>query len=183
VRLYRVFPYLPAARTGEPGHPLYVPSPQGAGRIDNPDLYEAIYLGNGAVCAVAETFGNLKTWTPKMFLAPYLPGSRRAIGTYELPDAAAVADLDDPSVLVTLGLRPSRVSTRRRPVTQAWARTLFEQHQWIGVRWWSYHDPDWYAYGLWDRTKLRVVQVDPLAIGNQAIIDAANLLRRIRRER
>lgn len=183
MRLYRVFPYLSAARPGDPGHPLYVPRPQGAGRIDNPDLYEAIYVGDSALCAVAETFGNLKTWTPKMFLVPYLPGSRRALGTYELPDAAPVADLDDPSVLVTLGLRPSRVTTRKRPVTQAWARTLFERHQWVGVRWWSYDNSDWYADGLWDRTDLRVVQVDPLAIGYQTILDAANLLRRIRRER
>ena len=183
MRLYRVFPYLPAARPGEPGHPLYVPRPQGSGRIDNPDLYEVMYLGNGPVCAVAETFGNLKIWTPKMFLAPYVPGSRRALGTYELPDTAAIADLDDPSVLVSLGLRPSSVTTRERRVTQAWARTLFERHRWVGVRWWSYYDPDWYAYGLWDRSELRVIHADALAIDDQTIVDATDTLRRPRRER
>lgn len=183
MRLYRVFPHLPAAKPGEPGHPLYVPRPQGAGRIDNPDLYEAIYLGDSAICAVTETFGNLRIWTPKMFLAPYLPGSRRALGTYELPDAAPAADLDDPAVLLSLGLRPSRVITRTRAVTQGWARTLFERHQWIGVRWWSYYNPDWYAYGLWDHTDIRIFQVEPLTIVDQTVLDAANFLRRVRRTR
>lgn len=183
MRLYRVFPYLPGAQSGEPGHPLYVPRPQGAGRIDDPSLYEAMYLGDSPVCAVTETFGNLKVWTPKMLLTPYLPTGRRALGTYELQDGATVADLDDPSLLVSLGLRPSRVTTRERSITQAWARVLFERQQWVGVRWWSYYDPDSYAYGLWDRTALDVVGVEPLAIDHPTIVEAAGRLRRIRRER
>jgi hypothetical protein len=34
--IYRVFPYLRAARIGQPGHPLYVHPAQGTGRWDNP---------------------------------------------------------------------------------------------------------------------------------------------------
>lgn len=183
MRSYRVFPYLPTARPGEPGHPLYVPRPQGAGRIDNPDLYDAMYLGDRPVCAVVETFGNLKTWMPKMFRTPHVPGGTRALVTYELPDATPVADLDDPAVLVALGLRPSRVATRQRAVTQAWARALFERRQWIGVRWWSYYSPDWYVYGLWECGAVRATNVEVLAIDHPVVVEAANFLHRVRRAR
>lgn len=39
--LFRVVPYLEAARHREPGHPMFVPAPQGKGRIDNPSEYVA----------------------------------------------------------------------------------------------------------------------------------------------
>jgi hypothetical protein len=53
--LYRVFPFHPDSSADKPGGALYVP-PQGAGRIDNPDLYTVLYLSDAPVGAIAEAF-------------------------------------------------------------------------------------------------------------------------------
>jgi len=60
-----------------------------------------------------------------------------AISELELSDDVAVVDLDDPAVLVAEGLRPSRVATRQRPVTQHIATGLFERHRdAAALLWW-----------------------------------------------
>jgi hypothetical protein len=133
MRLYRVFPWLPEAREGDPGHALYVPTPGGAGRADNPLHYRALYFSDSPAAAVAEAFGTLKLWSPQMFVRPDLPGSVRTLAEYELPDGAnAIFDLDDASALASLGVRPSQVVTRDRRVTQRWALEVFEQGKWAG---------------------------------------------------
>lgn len=178
MRLYRVFPWLAAAEERAPGHALFVPRPQGAGRVDNPGRYETLYLSSDPAGAVAEAFGNLRRWTPRMLLAPALPGSVKALGTYELPDDAPIFDLDDARALAGLGLRPSQVVTRAREVTQAWALAIFEQRRWIGVRWWSYYEPRWYSYGLWDLGEVTVEAVVPLSLDDPAVTETANVLNR-----
>lgn len=115
-----------------------------------------------------------------MFRSPAHVGARRALGQYELADRAKVLDLDDADALRALGLRPSEVVSGDRAVTQRWARTIAEQQRWDGVRWWSYHDPRWYSYGLWDRRHLKVTQVEPLSLDHPAVIEAATALRRPR---
>ena len=185
MRLYRVFPWLPRAAAGEPGHPLYIPEPSGAGRADNPNDYRALYLSGAEAGAVAEAFGTLKLWTPRMFARPDLPGSTRALAAYEIGDDLAIFDLDDPDALKSLDLRPSQVVTRDRDVTQRWALAVYRQARWSGVRWWSYYDPRWYSYAVWNISGLRPVTrgVRALSLDDLAIVEASDVLRRPRRQR
>jgi hypothetical protein len=110
VLTYRVIPHLPSARTGQPGHALYEHRPQRGRRIDHPD-YHVWYLSRLAEAACGETFGNLARWEPTMLEFPQLPGARRALGIYQLPDDLRVLDLDDPAQLTRLGLRPKHPRT------------------------------------------------------------------------
>jgi hypothetical protein len=120
-----------------------------------------------------------------MLVRPKFPGSVRALVTYELPDDVPIFDLDDVRSLEQLGLRPSEVVTRDRAVTQRWALAIYEQQRWAGVRWWSYYDPKWYSYALWDITGLvpRMDAIRPLTIDDPAVIEAAETLRRPRQRR
>jgi hypothetical protein len=147
--LYRVLPDVDTAGVGAPGHPLYVPPSTGANRVDNPFSYDALYLGDDALCVVAEAFGWAPRWNAGLLRGtPSLPGSVRALVTYDLRNDAAVCDLDDADRLVALALRPSQVVTRDRAVTQTWALELFETRAFAGVRWWSYYNPDWGSLAL-----------------------------------
>jgi len=157
-----------------------VPSPPGRGRIDAPGLYDVLYLSDAAAGAVAEGFGRLTPWSELMLRVPAMPGAVRVVARYELADGARVLDLDDVASLVDLGIRPSDVVTRDRTVTQSWARKAYARGRWAGVRWWSYYDPRWYAYGLWDRRDLVVVGVEQLSMEHPAVVEAATVLRRPR---
>ena len=108
-----------------------------------------------------------------------LPGSVRALVEYEVGDHAQICDLDDARRLTDLGLRPSRVVTRDRDVTQAWARKLYDDGHFAGVRWWSYYNPDWGSIGLWDIAALNVADVVILTADDPAFVAAAAEIVRI----
>jgi hypothetical protein len=155
-----------------------VPSPQGAGRLDNPEHYRVLYVSDHPAGAVAEAFGNHAVWTPALLAGPpALPGSVRALVTYEGP-AGSILDLDDARALLARRLRPSHVVTRERATTQRWALAAFREGRWAGVRWWSYHDPRWGSMGLWDRTGLRIAAVDALSFEHPAVTEAVAVLAR-----
>jgi hypothetical protein len=176
--LYRVFPWLPDARAGEPGHPRFVPG-AGAGRVDNPEHYRTLYLSDGPGGACAEAFDFVATWAQDMLRgAPAIPGSFRALATFVLDDNVEVCDLDDAPRLVELGMRPSEVVTRDRAVTQAWALRVFRQQRWGGVRWWSYHDPRWGSHGIWAVHRLHLDHVEGLTLDHPAVNEAAEVLNR-----
>jgi hypothetical protein len=161
-RLYRVFPWIEDAPSGQPGHPLYVAPPQGHGRIDNPEHYLTLYFSDDPSGAIAEAFGNHTVWTSDLLGGPPgVAGSRRALAVVDATDVDVV-DLDDPEALTERALRPSQVVTRARGVTQAWALAVFYEARSSGVRWWSYYDPQWGSFGLWDAGGLGVVDVMPL---------------------
>lgn len=177
--LWRVLPHVPTARPGQPGHPLYLPPRQGAGRLDNPEHYLVLYLADHPAGAVAEAFGDLAVWRPSMLRgSPGLPGSSRALVRYDLADDALLCDLDDPTALVARTLRPSQVVSHDRSLTQAWALRLWLERRHDGVRWWSYRDPRWGSLGIWSTERLTVVDVDPLAIDDVAVATAAAVLHR-----
>lgn len=179
VPLWRVLPHLPTARQRQPGHPLYLPPRQGAGRLDNPEHYLVLYLADHPAGAVAEAFGDLATWRASMFRgSPSLPGSVRALVRYELADDGMLCDLDDPVELVTRTLRPSQVVSHDRSRTQAWALRLWLERSHDGIRWWSARDPRWGSLGIWSPDHLRVVDVNPLAIDDPAVTTAAGVLHR-----
>lgn len=177
-RLYRVFPWLEKVATEQPGHALFVPAVQGAGRIDNPDRYGVLYAADSPAGAVAESFGNHSAWTPELFRIPALPGARRALATLG-SEHVAVVDLDDARTLLDRALRPSDVVTLDRPRTQAWSLAVFKENKWDGIRWWSRHDPDRGSFGLWNLANLSVVEVVALDLDHPAVIDAAQSLRRL----
>jgi hypothetical protein len=183
VLLYRVFPHLDTARPGEPGHPEYEHRPQRFGRVDHPD-YFTWYLSSEAAAAIGETFGNLAVWDPSMFDFPMLPGARRALGTYRLPDDLRVLNLDDPAALLDRGLRPTQIVARNLAVTQAWAHRIWSERdphdptarRWQGVQWWSFHRPSWTVLASWERPEVAGVQ--ELTLTHPAVRDAATALLR-----
>jgi hypothetical protein len=176
--LYRVFPYLATSAQDEPGGALYVPS-QGGGRLDNAGSYAVLYASDAAAGAIAEAFGRFFEWTSAILEgSPSLPGSARAIARFELPENSAVCNLDDPAQLVALGLRPSDVVSRDYARSRAWARRIFEQRRWIGLRWWSYYDPQWASYGLWNIEQLALQEVKLLRLDDTALRDASRTIAR-----
>jgi hypothetical protein len=177
VLLYRVFPYLPSASRGQPGHPLYVHPAQGDGRFDNPAHYLAWYMAAEAVSAVGESFADLSEWRDEMFEFPHIPSSHKALGVYDLPDDLPYVDLDDPQRLVDLGVRPSQVVERNRPYTHALALRIYMEAKYNGIRWWSFHRPQWHAYCLWEIDP-EIVQVDDLTVAHIAVDSAARTLAR-----
>lgn len=177
MRLHRVFPWRRDVAEGEPGHPLFVPRPQRTGRLDDPGEYLVLYLSDHPAGAVAEAFGNLSPWTEAMFRTRSLAGSVSAFATYEFD--GPVLDLDDPRALLERGLRPSHVVTRDRETTQRWALDIFRERRFAGARWWSYYDPRWGSFGIWERTSLRVVgEPVPLARDHPAVVEAGDVLLR-----
>lgn len=176
--LYRVLPWVPDAVPGEPGHPLFVPS-LNAGRIDNVEHYETLYASDAPAGACAEAFGYLRVWSESMLRgSPSLPGSSQALAVYELGDTP-ICDLDDAERLMRLGLRPSQVVTRDRSVTRTWALRIFEEGRWGGIRWWSYYDPRWGSLGVWSVDSVEVTSVVALSIDDAAILEAADILKRV----
>lgn len=179
--VYRVFPYLPSAKPGRPGHPLYEHRPQAGGRIDHPD-YFVWHLSRHAEAACGESFGNLHRWDESMFDFPLIPGARRALGVFRLPDDLRICDLDDPAQLTRLGLRPTQVVTRNLPVTQRWGHRAWSEtstdheRRWQAVSWWSYHRPVWSVLASWERPE--PVRVESLDLAHPGMVDAAGALNR-----
>lgn len=184
--LYRVFPHLSTARRGTPGHPHYLHRPQGKGRLDNPGDYDLWYFAVVPEGAIGEVFGDLTAWVDGMFDVPFLPGARRALGRYELPDDLDILELDDAQALLDRGLRPTQVVGRNRAVSQTWALRIFREQthdgsrKWAGVRWWSFQRPQWPVIGLWvppgELPAHRVVGVEALDLSHPAVADAARTL-------
>lgn len=178
MRFYRVHFHLDSAKAGEDGHPLYVWPKQTAGRITNPMHYQTLYVAESPACAVAESFASQAIWTDDLFNGPsYLAGSVRALSEYE--GSPSLLDLDDANNLLAQGIRPSRVVTRHYTHTRAWALGVYQSVGGDGVRWWSYHDPDWGSLGLWDFSGLRIVGTVPLHRRHPSVIQAGAVLNRV----
>jgi hypothetical protein len=182
VDLWRVCVW--SSAQGDParnGHPLYVWPNQGAGRVDDPaGEYLVLYAGDSAAGAVAEHLGNYARWTPAVLEPPPSapPGSVLALA--RIAGDPQVLDLDDPYVLVEQGLRPSSVVSRDRTVTQRWARALFDSGEHAGVTWWSYRDPRWASYGLWDHMGLTLADdPEPLTLSHPAVVEASQVTSRV----
>jgi hypothetical protein len=166
VIVYRVFPYDEGAAPTDRGGALFVPPSSGLGRIDNPDLYDVLYVARTADAAVAEVFGRLALWRPQTFV--HGSGWPYALAAYNLPDDRRTFNLNDVDALRSIGVtRPSDVVTRDRTKTQSWAATVFAMKRYVGAEWWSYYNPDWPVLGLWDRSDLA-------AIGPPEIISATS---------
>jgi hypothetical protein len=133
--------------------------------------------------AVAERFGTFAEWGD--WLLEHPRGFDAQLVTFDLAEDRPVLDLDDAQTLLERSLRPSRMVTRDRQATQAWASAVHHEQRWAGITWWSYYDPDWASGGLWCAPGegaipgLVVVAVESLGADHPAVIEAGrSMLRR-----
>jgi hypothetical protein len=149
---------------------------QGEGRHDNPEVYGCLYLADRPVSCIVE---QLAAFRGQRLAASMLRrrGLPLALAEIQLDDAAMLVDLDDPAVLRRERLRPSRVATRDRSVTQPQALGLYRRlPNAAGFRWWSTWEALWTNVTLFDRAKgiLRLVDVRELTLRDSALLQAAD---------
>jgi hypothetical protein len=180
VIVWRLLPWQPGVPPTGPGGALWFPRElQGAGRHDNPDRYGCLYVGEGPVSAIVEglaAFRGAGALTSGMLVRTGVP---LALARLELHDDARVMNLDDPSALIEVGLRPSEVATSIRAVTQSYALRLFDRYpELLGLHWWSTIEASLANLTLFDRArpKLEVVDVTPLTQDHSVVREAAELL-------
>jgi hypothetical protein len=141
--LYRVFRSRTGAAVDAPGGPLFVPRDrQGAGRHDDPPRYGAFYAAQTPESAVAEAIQAFRGRDLADGDLAFVDGSQLALAAYDYAVLGPLTDLDDPSVLLAEGWRPSRVASRDRSVTQPMAVAAFESGA-LGLSWWSTLDAAW----------------------------------------
>jgi hypothetical protein len=180
VILWRVLPWDPSARAGEPGGALWFPRPfQGTARHDDPARYGCLYVAEDPVSAVAEAlapFRGTGDLDPAMLTRM---GRALALAEIELDNAAELLDLDDPAVLVQEALRPSQVATTDRNRTRRDAARLHHAHpQAAGLRWWSTLEASWINVTVFDRAagRLRLREVRYLTQADDVVAAAAHFL-------
>ena len=158
---------------------LWFPRPyQGEGRHDNPAAYGCLYLSERPLSCVVEQLARFRgqRLTPALLRRRGLP---LALAELELPDDPQLVDLDEPAVLRRERLRPSRVATRERGITQPQALALYEKHgEAVGLRWWSTFESQWLNVTLFDRAAptLRLVSVKALDVADDEVAAAADHL-------
>jgi hypothetical protein len=151
---------------------------QGDGRHDNPTVFGCLYLSTDAVSATVERLARL-AGTSVAQADLVRRGYPYALAAVEVPDEALLLDLDDPEVLVQEELRPSRVATNDRSVTQAEAAALFERHvDAAGLTWWSTFEALWTNVTLFDRAEplVSVADVKALEVVDDVVQEAAEFL-------
>ncbi len=176
--LHRCFAWNERARAGQADSPLWFPREyQGDGRHDNPDVYGCLYLTDREASGVVE---QLARFRGQRLIAPLLRrrGLPLALAALELSDDAELIDLDDPAELRRRRLRPSRVATRDRQVTQPQALAVYRDTRATGIRWWSIHESLWANCTLFDRAvrRLKVQDVRALGLDDPAVSEAADFL-------
>lgn len=150
--VHRIIPWDPKAAVGHPGHPTFWPRSNGSGRIDNPDLFNTLYLSGTPEGAIAETFQRHPVWAEHVFNRR--DGRRWALVSFKLDDRRLL-DLDAGATLEARSIKPSHVVSRDRMVTQSWAKRAFEEQQWSGLTWWSPLDSAWPIFGIWDHDSIK----------------------------
>ncbi len=178
--LWRLLPVVPDVAPSSRGGALWFPRElQGTGRHDNPDRYGCLYLSESPMSAVAEALAQFRgagVLSQGMLIRANLP---LALVQVDCADDQGLVDLDDPEVLTRTRLRPSRVATKARAVTQAYAARIFDAHPAaVGLRWWLTLEASLTNFTLYDRAAaaLRLVDVDLLTLEHSATREAADLL-------
>ena len=175
--LHRCFAWDERAGNAGPDGPLWFPRIyQGEGRHDNPDRYGCLYLSASPLSTVVEQLARFRgqRLLPSLLRRRGLP---LALAELELDDAVELVDLDDPIVLRRERLRPSRIATRDRRITQPQALLLHDRHPAsAGLRWWSNHEAVWINVTLFDRaaSQVRRRSVRALRIDDPTVVEAAD---------
>jgi RES domain len=179
VILYRCLAWNERAAPDAADGPLWFPRQyQGEGRHDNPHVYGCLYLSEAPLSCVVEQLARFRgqRLVPALLHRRGLP---LALAELELRDAVELVDLDEPTVLRRERLRPSRVATREREVTQPQARALYEGHRRaVGLRWWSTFESLWANVTLFDRAAyaLKLASIRRLDVADEEILSAADVL-------
>ena len=175
--LHRCFAWNERAGDAGPDGPLWFPRPfQGEGRHDNPPHYGCLYLSLSPLSTIVEQLARFRgqRLLPSLLRRRGLP---LALADLDLDDTAALLDLDDPVVLRRERLRPSRIATRDRTLTQPQALAIHDRHRTAaGLRWWSTYEATWINVTLFDRaaSKIRVQSVRTLTVEDDAVREAAD---------
>ena len=176
--LHRLFPWDRRSSPTDPGGPLFNPRrQQGSGRHDRPDLYGAIYVSRAEVSAVAEWLAAFRGQQLTAEDFQRTDGRVLALVAFDDGELGELVDLDEPGELEKRRLRPSRVATHARPVTQQLAGGLFDEGL-AGFGWWSTLESSWPNVTLFaERTPGRLViatEPRPLAIDDPVVAAAAS---------
>lgn len=159
MEFFRVFDWDGASLRRAEGGPLFVARHrQGAGRHDAPALYGAWYCSRTAVSAVAESIQYLRGHVLSDEDFHRAGGFTKALVGFSLDDDLPLVDLDEPSQLVSRGIRPSQVATMRRSVTQRIAAAIFEEGA-GGLLWWSTLEAEWTNVMLFYERALPAVSI------------------------
>jgi hypothetical protein len=179
VILHRCLAWNERAAATAPDGALWFPRPyQGEGRHDNPAVYGCLYLSEQPLSCVVEQLARFRGQRLSEALLRRR-GLPLALAELELPDDAELLDLDEPAVLRRERLRPSRIATRDRALTQPQALTLHEKHrEAAGLRWWSTFESQWLNVTLFDRaaSALRLLSVKALTVADDEVATAAGVL-------
>ena len=176
--LYRCFAWNPAAHDTATDGPLWFPRIyQGEGRHDNPEAYGCLYLATRPVSCIVEQLAAFRgqRLTASLLRRRNLP---LALAEMELGGENVLIDLDDPAVLRRERLRPSRVATRDRAVTQPQALELYRRYPAAaGLRWWSIWEALWANVTLFDRaaSALQLRNVHELSLDDPSVLEAAEV--------
>jgi hypothetical protein len=135
-----------------------------------------VYLADRAVSCLVE---QLAAFRGQRLTAALLGrrGLPLALAALDLDDRARLIDLDEPETLGRERLRPSRVATRERTVTQPQALDLHRRHaDAAGLRWWSAWEALWTNVTVFDRAAgaLRLADVRVLTLDDPAVLEAAD---------
>lgn len=176
---WRVFPWDPQAKPGEPFSPSYVYPNQGSGRFDLRDT-PVLYLAESAVHAVAE---KLQRFRGQRIDRYDLIESGRQLALVECRVAAAVrekiADLCDPATLAQHDIAPDVLASRDITRTQGLAKALYADG-YRGLRWWSALSGDWHTLVLFlaraGAAQLEYGEPEPLTLAHPAVRDACEAL-------
>jgi hypothetical protein len=177
VILHRCFAWNERAGDAGADGPLWFPRVyQGEGRHDNPERFGCLYLSLSPLSTVVEQLARFRgqRLLPSLLRRRGLP---LALADLELDDNAELVDLDDPVVLRREKLRPSRVATRDRQITQPQALALHDRHpKAAGLRWWSTYEATWINVTLFERaaSRVRVASVRALRLEDPAVVEAAD---------
>jgi hypothetical protein len=178
VTLYRCFAWNRGAHHEAADGPLWFPRIfQGEGRHDNPDVYGCLYLADRPVSCIVE---QLAAFRGQRLAASMLRrrGLPLALAEMELEHHARLVDLDDPGVLGRERLRPSRVATSSRSITQPQALGLHARYpDAAGLCWWSRWEALWTNVTLFDRaaSALRLVSTHELTLEHPSLREAADV--------
>jgi hypothetical protein len=179
VIVYRCLAWNERATPDSPDGALWFPRPyQGEGRHDNPAVYGCLYVSEQPLSCVVEQLARFRgqRLTATLLVRRGLP---LGLAELEISDGSELVDLDRPEVLRRERLRPSRVATRDREVTQPQALDLHDRHpEAVGLRWWSTFESLWANVTLFDRaaSTLRLGAIKALDLESEEIGAAAEVL-------
>jgi RES domain-containing protein len=168
---WRVFPWDPAAKAGEPFSPSYVHPDQGSGRFDVSGKL-VVYLAETAVHAVAE---KLQRFRGQKIDRKDLIESGHQLALVECRlELIKLADLCDPAVLVKHAIAPDVLASREITKTQAVAGALYTAG-FAGLRWWSALSGDWHTIVVFEGA-VAYGEPEPLTVRHAVVQEAATAL-------